>query len=142
MTDNLDDIVAQRQALQNQISALTEKEHALRQSLTKRRYAALTELVNQARALLADPDLQIAEIEETSDLTENLLIETLMFSGNKEVAVQVYSAYERKGYLSTNDRVDAQNQSYRDNQAVVVSFVIPRGDLQEALAPLEKLEKP
>lgn len=141
MADTLADIAARRQMLQTQLTELNERERELKASIAQRRHAALTDLVTQARALLADPELQIADIEESTTLTENLLIDTLMRPNNHEVAVQVYSAYERNGHVSTSPWADDENRNHRSEQAVVVSFIFPRKDLENALEPLTSLER-
>lgn len=60
---------------------------------------------------------------------------------HNDVAVQLYSARERKGYVDTTVRPEYRNRSYRSDEVVVMQVVFPRDDVAELLeALLEALE--
>ena len=91
---------------------------------------------------LLRPGPSVVSVHEGANLSSDLLDAGLSpRPGRGEVAVQMSSARDRKGYVDHSDQVDYRNASYRGDEMVVVSFIFPRKDLEGPLGTLESLSE-
>jgi hypothetical protein len=138
----LADLRARKAELLAELSAVDDKEAELKESYEKRRNDALHVLACVAMDKVRDSDLSLVSVHEGVDLSQELLDHAYKpQSGNQEMAVQMYSARERKGYINPDNRVDGRNPSYRGDEMVIFQFVFPRKDFEVNLTALELLTK-
>lgn len=138
----LSEVLAKKVALQVELDELKELEHRVKYLRVVARQTLLHEVVDRALDYLESDDLHVVHIHEGTELTPECVFDGYDFRAEEhEVAVQVYSARERKGHVDRSDKVDVRNPSYRDDEKVVVSFVIPREALEGTLDKLTELEQ-
>lgn len=141
MTDKIKELRARRDAIRHELAELADEEARLLSLYEKRRTDALWSVLDGAMTIIRTPGVRVVNLEEGVELSRDSVIDRGPTEGNLEIAVQMYSAHERKDNVSTADRVEVQNPSYREDEMVVVQFVIPRADLADSLAHIEKLEE-
>lgn len=138
----LSEVLAKKAALQTELAHLEDLEHQVKYERAKARQNLLHKLVDRARDYLGSDDLDVIHVHEGTELTPECVFDGPGFrADDHEVAVQVYSARERKGHVDRSDKVDVRNPCYQYDEKVVVSFVIPREALEGTLDKLTELEK-
>lgn len=108
---------------------LEEKRKSLRRTALR---GLVTDLI--AHTALSDVDT-ITETNESLDgITADYgVLPCPRGAGRSLVNVRVFAAFERKGYVSTAYAVDGRNNSYRDDETIVVEILIPRRDVEESM---------
>ena len=135
----LKQIEERKAALHRELNDLQQEEALARQQYESDREDAVGTLVDDALKLLGHEELSVVNVIEGTSIDLEALEVYGPRPGYHQVAVQVFSARERKGYVDTADKVEWRNASYRDSEMVVVQFLIPREDLAGSLKAIEEL---
>lgn len=131
----LREIEERKAALHRELDVLQRAEDLARQQYASLREDAVGTVVDDALKLLSHEELSIVSVSEGIYVD----IDTAPRAGGHQVAVQIFSGRERKGHFDVTDKVEHRNNSYRDNEMVILQFLIPREDLAGSLKAIEEL---